>query len=181
MSPQTVRVWMRSGNLTEYKAGRPCRVAARQAVSMRDERAKTLGSGASTPREDIKDDESHMVPILDSLYPILSAWKLKTGGFGAVVPTMRSDGAFCDDHSLRAHLKTALEALKLPKMTWYQAEALHGADHRTLRPPQDGLVRRPRPWHYRGRASARFARTWYDWLRCGYSPSVGREKDSLSS
>jgi integrase len=69
----------------------------------------------------LKDDESRVVPILDSLYPILTAWKLKTGGFGAVVPAMRSDGAFCDDHTLRAHLKTALEALKLPKMTWYQS------------------------------------------------------------
>ena len=69
----------------------------------------------------LKDDESRVVPILDSLYPILTGWKLKTGGFGAVVPTMRSDGAFCDDHTLRAHLKTAVEELKLPKMTWYQA------------------------------------------------------------
>lgn len=69
----------------------------------------------------LKDDESRVVPILDALYPILAAWKLKKGGLGAVVPAMRSDGAFCDDHTLRAHLKTALEDLKLPKMTWYQA------------------------------------------------------------
>jgi integrase len=69
----------------------------------------------------LKDDESRVVPILDSLYPILTAWKLKNGGLGAVVPAMRSDGAFCDDHTLRAHLKTAQEKLKLPTITWYQA------------------------------------------------------------
>jgi len=69
----------------------------------------------------LKDDESRVVPILDALYPILAAWKLKKGGLGAVVPSMRSDGAFCDDHTLRAHLKTALDDLNLPKMTWYQA------------------------------------------------------------
>jgi len=67
-----------------------------------------------------------VVPILDSLCPIPSAWKLKTGGFGAVLPTMRSDGAFCDDHTLRAHLKTAQEVLKLPKMTWYQLKEMMG-------------------------------------------------------
>jgi len=57
----------------------------------------------------------------------------------------------------------------------------HGPDHRKVRAPQDGLVRRPRPWHYRARPSAGTIRTWYDWLRCGYGLSVGREKDSLSS
>ena len=69
----------------------------------------------------LKDDESRVAPILDALHPILAAWKLKTGGTGTVVPAMRSDGAFCNDHTLRAHLKTAQEKLNLPKMTWYQA------------------------------------------------------------
>lgn len=69
----------------------------------------------------LKDDESRVAPILDGLYPILSAWKLKTGGLGAVVHAMRNDGAFCDDHTLRAYIETALEKLKLPNMTWYQA------------------------------------------------------------
>lgn len=69
----------------------------------------------------LKDDESRVVPILDSLQPILAAWKLKTGGLGAVVPPMRSDGAFCDAHTLREHLKTALGGLGLPKITWYRA------------------------------------------------------------
>jgi integrase len=74
-----------------------------------------------TAKGPLKDDESRVVPILDGLYPVLTAWKLKTGGTGTVVPAMRSDGAFCDDHTLRAHLKTAQEKLKLPTITWYQA------------------------------------------------------------
>jgi len=74
-----------------------------------------------TTKGPLKDDESRVVPILDALYPVLTAWRLKTGGIGTVVPPMRKDGAFCDAHTLRAHLKTAQEKLKLPTITWYQA------------------------------------------------------------
>lgn len=69
----------------------------------------------------LKDDDSRVAPILDALYPVLAAWKLKTRGLGRVVPPMRSDGQFLDDHTLRSHFKTAREALTLPPMTWYQA------------------------------------------------------------
>jgi integrase len=69
----------------------------------------------------LKDDESRVVPILDPLLPLLKAWKLATGAAGLVIPPMRSDGLHCDEHTLRGHLKAALEALKLPAITWYQA------------------------------------------------------------
>jgi hypothetical protein len=63
------------------------------------------------------------------------AWKLKTGGKGAVVPPMRSDGRHCDDHTLRDHLGRVLRTLKLlpandthqdaaakrrPRLNWYR-------------------------------------------------------------
>jgi len=92
----------------------------------------------------LKDDESRVVPILDSLLPVLNAWKLKTGGEGVVVPPMRSDGAFCDDHTLRAHLGRILKKLKLlpandvevdnagkrrPRLNWYRCTRHTFASH----------------------------------------------------
>jgi site-specific recombinase XerD len=34
---------------------------------------------------------------------------------------MRSDGEFLDGHTIRKHLKDALEKLQLPALTWYSA------------------------------------------------------------
>lgn len=70
----------------------------------------------------LKDDESRVVPIQDALHPVLAAWRLKRGAEGTVVPPMRSDGEFCDDHRLRAHLRKVLEeTVKIGPLTWYQA------------------------------------------------------------
>jgi integrase len=92
----------------------------------------------------LKDDDSRMVPILDSLLPVLKAWKLKTGSKGSVVPPMRSDGRHCDDHTLRDHLGTALRARKLlpandthqdaakkrrPQLNWYRCTRHTFASH----------------------------------------------------
>ena len=92
----------------------------------------------------LKDDESRVVPILDSLVPVLKAWKLKTGGQGTVVPPMRSDGRHCDDHTLRAHIGKVLQAIKLlpandvdqdakakrrPRLNWYRCTRHTFASH----------------------------------------------------
>lgn len=92
----------------------------------------------------LKDDESRVVPIVDTLLPILKAWKLKTGGEGPVVPPMRSDGEYCDDHTLRAHLHKVLVSLKLlpandthqdkakkrrPRLNWYRCTRHTFASH----------------------------------------------------
>lgn len=69
----------------------------------------------------LKDLDSRIVPIQDALYPLLAEWKLRSKGEGRVVPSMRSDGEYLDDHTLRKHLAKALEGLKLPRVTWYQA------------------------------------------------------------
>jgi hypothetical protein len=39
-----------------------------------------------------KDGETRIIPVLDELHHELTAWKLKTGGKGLVVPAMRRDG-----------------------------------------------------------------------------------------
>jgi integrase len=92
----------------------------------------------------LKDDDSRMVPILDSLLPVLKAWKLKSGGKGFVVPPMRSDGTNCDDHTLRAHLGKVLQKLHLlpandthqdaaqkrqPVLNWYRCTRHTFASH----------------------------------------------------
>lgn len=77
----------------------------------------------------LKDDESRSVPIVKALAPVLAAWKIKTGGTGSVLlPRMGHGGgrpgappAFMRPHTLHAHLRAALEACKLPEITWYQA------------------------------------------------------------
>lgn len=77
----------------------------------------------------LKDDDSRIVPIQDALYPLLAEWRLRSKGEGRVVPPMRSDGEFLDDHTLRRHLKDVVENLKLPKLTWYQATRHTFASH----------------------------------------------------
>jgi integrase len=69
----------------------------------------------------LKDTDSRFVAIQDALHPILTAWSLKTGGNGLVVPPMRSDGKRCDQHTVGKYLRAALVDLKLPRVTWYQA------------------------------------------------------------
>ena len=70
----------------------------------------------------LKDDESRIVPIQDSLQPLLRQWHLRSGGAGQVVPPMRGGKRKrCDEHTVGRKLKEALTALELPALTWYQA------------------------------------------------------------
>ena len=71
----------------------------------------------------LKDGDSRMVPILDALAPILSAWKLKSGGEGLVVPPLRCDGEKIDKHTPGIYLRAALAKLKLEEggLGWYEA------------------------------------------------------------
>lgn len=68
-----------------------------------------------------KDGEVRTVPIVDALNKVLVAHRVRTDGRGKVVPPMRSDGEFFDDHTMRRHLRRAFAALRLPRITWYQA------------------------------------------------------------
>jgi integrase len=71
----------------------------------------------------LKDKDSRMVPVLDALYPVLVAWKLKSGGAGLVVPPMRADGKKVDKLTPGNYLRPVLDRLGLsrPGLGWYQA------------------------------------------------------------
>ena len=70
----------------------------------------------------LKDKESRIAPILDSLLPVLTEWKLKTGGEGRVIPPMRSDGKKIWKHTPGNYLRRTLERLGLsrPGLAWYE-------------------------------------------------------------
>lgn len=81
----------------------------------------------------LKDEESRIVPVQDALAPMLREWRLGTGGEGLVVPPMRGGSRkHCDDHTLGKKLRAALEALELPRLTWYQATRHTFASHWVL-------------------------------------------------
>ena len=79
----------------------------------------------------LKDDEPRIVPLLVSLAPILTAWKLKSGGEGLLFkpavstrggrPDLGSPPRFVRMHTPHKHLKKALAECGLPNITWYNA------------------------------------------------------------
>src|SRR5437762_6365495 len=71
----------------------------------------------------LKDGDSRIVPVLDALLPILTEWKLKSGGAGRVIPPMRCDGKKIDNATPGNYLRAALEQLELtqPGLGWYEA------------------------------------------------------------
>jgi len=70
----------------------------------------------------LKDEDSRIVPVQDSLHPLLLTWQLRSGGVGLVVPPMRGGTRkHCDEHTVGKKLRAALASLELPRITWYQA------------------------------------------------------------
>ena len=77
----------------------------------------------------LKDDEPRIVPILKSLAPIVTAWRLKTGGEGLLFkpanlarggrPDLGTASTFIRPHTLHKHLAKAIKDCGLPKMSWY--------------------------------------------------------------
>ncbi len=64
----------------------------------------------------LKDKDSRIAPILDSLQPILVAWRLSHPGEGLVIPAMRVDGAKVDDkHTPGRRLRVVLSDLGLAR------------------------------------------------------------------
>jgi integrase len=75
-----------------------------------------------------KDLDSRMVPIMDSLLPVLKTWHLRSGGQGLVVPPMRGGRrAHLDPHTVGKVFQKSLVKLReagaaLPEpLSWYQA------------------------------------------------------------
>lgn len=71
----------------------------------------------------LKDKNSRVVPLLAPLAPVLTAWKLKTGGNGLVVPPMRSDGDHVHKEAYSRELRTVLKGLGLQRegLGWYES------------------------------------------------------------
>ena len=65
-----------------------------------------------------KTGKARLVPISDSLFPVLAEWRLKTGGQGMV---FKGDlGPYIVGRTVGEHFKKALAACGLPKLTVYQ-------------------------------------------------------------
>jgi integrase len=71
----------------------------------------------------LRDKDSRVVPVLDPLLPILSEWKLKSGGEGLLIPPLRSDGKKIDKATPGDFLRPVPTALGLvrPGLGWYEA------------------------------------------------------------
>jgi integrase len=80
----------------------------------------------------VKDKEPRVVPIQDSLLPVLKAWKVKSGGAGLVIPPLREDGEHVDKSTPASKLRAVLVDLGLPPLEpkpWYQATRHTFASH----------------------------------------------------
>jgi integrase len=90
-----------------------------------------LGSRRIHVRESVsgplKDKDSRVVPILDALLPVLTEWKLNTGGEGLVIPPLRRDGdhvKISGGHATTGmYLRATLKRLGLARdgLGWYEA------------------------------------------------------------
>jgi integrase len=86
-----------------------------------------------------KTGDARLVPISSSLAPVLTQWKLRTGGKGLMFtpsrpnrggrPDLGSAPTFVRPHTVHAALATALEDCKLPPMTLYQCTRHTYASH----------------------------------------------------
>jgi integrase len=78
----------------------------------------------------VKDDEARVVPILEPLAPVLTAWKLSSGGAGLLFPPLAakrggrpgSPPRFVREHTLGKRLRKVLDDLELyrPGLNWYR-------------------------------------------------------------
>jgi integrase len=77
----------------------------------------------------LKDDESRIVPIVKALLPLLAQWRLRRPGEGLLFPPavpkrggkVGTPPTFMRPHTLHKHLRKAVAASGLSRLTWYQA------------------------------------------------------------
>ena len=89
--------------------------------------AQQVQDGKAIP---LKDKEPRTIPLMDSVVPILTAYKLATGGEGLLFqpadptaggrPDIGSPPQFVRPETLRKHLAVALKDCGLPNLSWYQ-------------------------------------------------------------
>ncbi|MDI7269883.1 MAG: tyrosine-type recombinase/integrase, partial [Myxococcota bacterium] len=80
-------------------------------------------------RGPLKDDESRIAPINDSLLVVLRGWMLMAPPGELLFPPTKGRGAHMRPHTLWRHLKVALAACRLSPMTWYQCTRHTFASH----------------------------------------------------
>ena len=76
-----------------------------------------------------KDEEPRIVPINNTLLPVLEAWVRKCGRTEGLMFPPRGHGQFIRPHTLRGALETALADSGVPPLTWYQATRHTFASH----------------------------------------------------
>jgi integrase len=85
----------------------------------------------------LKDGESRVVPILNSLLPVLEDWKLKTGGTGLCFPPVANRGGrrgspptYRRQSTMLKNHRGALKVCMLDEdLTWYQCARHSLASH----------------------------------------------------
>jgi len=77
----------------------------------------------------LKDNESRLAPIDDSLLRVLREWLLLAPSGDLLFMPTKGRGRHMRPHTLHRHLKRAVAACRLPPMTWYQATRHTFASH----------------------------------------------------
>lgn len=77
----------------------------------------------------LKDNESRIAPINDSLLGVLREWMLLAPPGDLMFAPAKGRGRHVRPHTLHRHLKRALAACRLPPMTWYQCTRHTFASH----------------------------------------------------
>ena len=83
----------------------------------------------------LKDDESRVVPLGDSLFPVLRDYRLRTGGTGLLFRAAGRGGrpgrpaTFLGSHQLWKKLREAMMACSLPPLSWYSVTRHTFASH----------------------------------------------------
>ena len=127
--PEPVNIAYAVGAFAGLRTGEELALDWRRDVNLATRRIQLKYQVKDSRLGPLKDDDSRMVPILEPLRPILAQWRIRCGGNGLVVPPRcptrgrRGVGPtnFVKPSTLHEHLRAALGACKLPKMTWYQA------------------------------------------------------------
>jgi len=98
---------LRSSVLEALAAGTPALVSPHVDLAARRIHVRESIKGP------LKDGDSRIVLVLDALLPILTEWKLKSGGAGRIIPPMRCDGKKIDKATPGNYLRVALGQLEL--------------------------------------------------------------------
>lgn len=84
-----------------------------------------------TRKGQTKDKDPRPVPLLDTLLPVLQAWRLESGGAGLVCPPLRRDGRHISKGTPGPILRAALRRLGLHRLADYE-DAWYAATRHTF-------------------------------------------------